>query len=61
MQTCSKCGKTPESQRSWVQCPYFNHEAICMDHCYKECKFHLFDRCMYNERKEMRERNIVAK
>jgi len=46
---CSICQKTMLQNKHWVHCPKFG-EAICMTHCFNECKYMIDERCVYESR-----------
>lgn len=48
IQTCPICGETILKQLHWVQCPKYR-QAVCMKHCYEECKHFRDERCRYRQ------------
>lgn len=51
MQTCLICKKTVMEEKHWVHCSRFG-QAICMKHCFSECKYRKDDHCGYPGREK---------
>lgn len=53
---CPECLRKIKEVKSTVQCPKYNHSSVCLEHCFKKCRYLeqsiSLQRCTYREVKQ---------